>query len=546
MMSPFCGYGIPESTLSTVHSAQKLVVMQDLLATPGRSLKFRHQIKETRIMTEADGEGRSSIGQFYHGKTVFITGATGLMGKVLVEKLLRSTSLAKIFLLIRPKKDTAAQIRLKNLMETPIFNKLRMEDEEALRKVVAMSGDITEDRLGLTFEEESILVNSVNIIFHCAATVRFDETLSVSVGVNVAGLGGMLSLAKKMNHLEAMVHVSTAYCNDNQTNIEERIYKPPGNPRGMVELCQWMDPEIINNPEVMQKIVGDRPNNYSFTKALAESLLASESNGLPIAVMRPSIVAASWKEPMPGWVDNLKGPSGVIAGIGKGVLRTIYCRRNSVADLVPVDVCINFLCAIAWETANSGSGKPIKVYNCTSGSLNPITWGQMEVLLPSAIKKAAFEGTLWAANISAKKNLHINKLHQLLFHYGPALWVDLFCRLLGRQPFLTRVSDMMQKLTKAYEPYTTATWTWNSDNLLSLEASLTEEDRRTFGFDMRGLHWPAYLDHYCQGIRDFVFQDSTESQVACRRKLKWLNLVDSMVKGFVLLLVAFLLYRLFF
>ena len=143
---------------------------------------------------------------------------------------------------------TAAQIRLKNLMETPIFDKLRMEDEEALRKVVAMSGDITEDRLGLTFEEESILVNSVNIIFHCAATVRFDETLSVSVGVNVAGLGGMLSLAKKMNHLEAMVHVSTAYCNDNQTNIEERIYKPPGNPRGMVELCQWMDPEIINNP----------------------------------------------------------------------------------------------------------------------------------------------------------------------------------------------------------------------------------------------------------------------------------------------------------
>ena len=105
---------------------------------------------------------------------------------------------------------------------------------------------------------------------------------------------------------------------------------------------------------------------------------------------------------------------------------------------------------------------------------------------------------------------------------------------------------MMQKLTKAYEPYTTATWTWNSDNLLSLEASLTEEDRRTFGFDIRGLHWPTYLDIYCQGIRDFVFQDSAESQVACRRKLKWLNLVDLMVKGFVLLLVAFFLYCLFF
>ena len=79
-----------------------------------------------------------------------------------------------------------------------------------------------------------------------------------------------------------------------------------------------------------------------------------------------------------------------------------------------------------------------------------------------------------------------------------------------------------------------------------LQASLTEEDRRTFGFDMRGLHWPTYLDIYCQGIRDFVFRDSADSQVACRRKLKWLNLLDLMVKGFILLSFAFFLYRLFF
>ena len=71
-----------------------------------------------------------------------------------------------------------------------------------------------------------------------------------------------------------------------------------------------------------------------------------------------------------------------------------------------------------------------------------------------------------------------------------------------------------------------------------------------------------------QGIRDFVFRDQAESQVACRRKLKWLNLLDVMVKvtsfivitfdiarlmiiflsiqGFVLLLFVFFLFRLFF
>ena len=44
-----------------------------------------------------------TIRKFYEDKTVFITGATGFMGKVLVEKLLRSTKVRKIYLLIRTK-----------------------------------------------------------------------------------------------------------------------------------------------------------------------------------------------------------------------------------------------------------------------------------------------------------------------------------------------------------------------------------------------------------------------------------------------------------
>ena len=75
----------------------------------------------------------------------------------------------------------------------------------------------------------------------------------------------------------------------------------------------------------------------------------------------------------PGWVDNYNGPSGVFAGIGKGVLRTIYCMRDSVADMVPVDVCINLLCAIAWETARAGPGKPIKVQYISHGIFLPLT-----------------------------------------------------------------------------------------------------------------------------------------------------------------------------
>ncbi len=56
--------------------------------------------------------------------------------------------------------------------------------------------------------------------------------------------------------------------------------------------------------------IGNQPNTYIFTKALAEQLLLETASGLPVAIVRPSIVVASWKHPMPGWIDNLSGLTG--------------------------------------------------------------------------------------------------------------------------------------------------------------------------------------------------------------------------------------------
>lgn len=67
----------------------------------------------------------TSVAEFYNGKTVFITGGTGFMGKVLLEKLLRACpGVAKIYLLIRPKKGQDAHERLKLLLCSPVSTRV--------------------------------------------------------------------------------------------------------------------------------------------------------------------------------------------------------------------------------------------------------------------------------------------------------------------------------------------------------------------------------------------------------------------------------------
>lgn len=64
-----------------------------------------------------------------------------------------------------------------------------------------IEGDLEKTTLG-SFTDCEWLIENVNFIFHCAATVRFNEPLELAAKVNIQGTANLLTLATQMKNLK--------------------------------------------------------------------------------------------------------------------------------------------------------------------------------------------------------------------------------------------------------------------------------------------------------------------------------------------------------
>ncbi len=186
---------------------------------------------------------KSDVAKFYASKTILITGASGLIGKVLIWKLLHSCpDVIAIYVLIRSKRGKGAQHRLEEILQAPvrlfillfrsrrllnvlvgprrlnfeissqIFNNFRQENPRMLEKIRAVNGDIGMPQLGLSQSDEQQLIQEVNVVFHIAAILKLDADLKAAVNMNTEGTLRLLQLCTTMQNLNASILIRISPC----------------------------------------------------------------------------------------------------------------------------------------------------------------------------------------------------------------------------------------------------------------------------------------------------------------------------------------------
>lgn len=469
----------------------------------------------------------SEIVEFFNNSTVLITGATGYLGKICMEKLLRvCPGINKIYVLVRAKKGKEAHKRLEDLFSNPEFEPLYRKQPQVFQKVCLMHADLTLPDLGLSEESQEILKQEVNCIFHFAATVRFDEKLRTAVNINVRSVRDLISLAKKMKNLKSFINVSTAYSNCVYKKIDEKFYDVPISPDNLITLVECLDEDKLT--QITPILLGNYPNTYVFTKAIAEQVIRNEGNNLPIALFRPSIVIASLKEPVAGFIDNVYGATGVLLGAAVGLLRTLHCDRNKHADMVPADYVVNSCIATAWEVAKAktlnenketqvaGSceekfEKEVPVYNFVSTPERPLTWGMFQKLGQKHAPQVPSELCIWHYFFFLLKNRVHHQIAVFLLHTLPAYIVDFIALCIGKKPLLVKGYQKLNKFAAVIAYFATQEWEFKNDNVQALWQRLNKTDKELFEFSMKLLNWDSYFYTYVRGARIYLLKDPLET-----------------------------------
>ena len=490
---------------------------------------------------ESTGTQSNALHQL-HGKRVLITGTTGFLGKVVLEKLMRSVpGIGGIVLLIRGNRhyDSARDRFLNEVASASVFDHLKVDHPEDFdrfvdEKVTCVTGEITEPLFGLTQSGFSELAEQIDAVINVAASVDFREALDKALTINTLSLRNITELVQAAGDVP-LIQISTCYVNGyNSGHRHEELVTPA---RGGVErdedgTCRVEDLLLTLQDRIAdtrsqfsgQRLQDELVNlgiheanrlgwndTYTLTKWIGEQLLARSLRGGSLTILRPSIIESTLEEPVPGWVEGVKVADAIIMGYARGQVLFFPGRTKGVIDVIPADLVANSaILSVAEQLQSPGRQR---IYQCCSGSSNPLKLGEF---IEHVQKEAQENHQAYKHLFYKRPTLPFVAVNRRIFNtvtrgvHWPLNGVEKGLKLLGQDAELRTVKNFhtTMKLATVFGFYSCPNYIFHNERLMEMADRMGLEDKKLFPVDARRIGWRHYLrEVHLAGLNRYALQE---------------------------------------
>lgn len=486
-----------------------------------------------------------SVKEQLAGKRILITGTTGFLGKVVIEKIIREgLNVNKIVLLIRgsDRYATARERFDHEIAVSTIFDRLKDERPASFRqfchdKIDCITGEVTEKYFGLSREDFTELAGRVDVVIHAAACVDFREQLQRALKINTLSLLHIADLVKAAGNIP-LVHVSTCYVNGFKTgDCREEIAAPVNrifkkNPKGFYDVhaiiaklqkkIRNVEEKCAHPDQLASSLVelGARESHhygwndtYTFTKWLGEQIIMESLADSTLTIVRPAIIESTYQEPVPGWVEGVKVADAIILAYAREKTPFFPGRAKGVIDIIPADLVANSLMLAAAEAlAMPGTHR---IYQCATGSANPITVGRMTQLLQVETNRNA--GAYPRLYPKGKPKRDFQLIDRGIFILAMSalrsvvMMYDGICRFSGMTNRIRKVTDFVNttmKLAVTFSFYASPRCVFHNSKLMQLASRISAADRKAFPVDAGKIAWERYMGPiHLSGLNRYALKD---------------------------------------
>lgn len=438
------------------------------------------------------------------GKHLLVTGATGFVGKVLLERLLLLLPQTRLTLLVRDADGIRGAERVGAMLAAhPAFARVR-EQAHAVERVRVWEGSLAD------LDTPPADVLQADLVVHLASRVDFEPSPRAALDDNVHGADAIASLAARTRG-RRLVYVSTAYvAGTGSREVPETPCELSTDVHAEVERLQALATAVDDTAgtKLLRKRARELgfANGYTLTKAIAEHRIARA--GLHTTIVRPSVVEAAWESPYRGFHDGFRTCAPLTWLSASGLFK-VPSRPGTRLDLVPVDQVARGLVLASASAVTEGVDGAIWQL-CTS-AVSPLSMDRLTELVELSTRRhGGPDGTI--ARVPAVLGVTPSGDRTRL-PGGLAAALRRTSALFGGLPEpLERSARTLEKVQRAadlFAPFIVDTdHAFRCDRALAATAALAPEDRATFGFDP-GIDWRRWwveaqypgLQKHCFGRR---------------------------------------------